>query len=186
VCLNRGIIPEIDISPYRATLNSGQTHMEYLSEYKKQLEKGNIKTAYQGLMKYFDSLRLHLKNRQPDYFLSDVHYGQMDYTYIYFFPKSLQRQKLKVLILFSHNTFKFEVLLAGYNRKAHAKYWKLFFEKGFSKYKLSRDATEQDRFVSSVLVEEPDFTNLELLTKQIETGTQQFINCIEAFLAKHR
>ena len=161
-----------------------QTFDKYIPEYKEQLEKGTIKTAYQGLMKYFDSLRLHLKNRQPDYFLSDVHYGLMDYTYIYFFPKSLQHKKLKVIILFSHDSFKFEVLLAGYNRGVQAKYWKLFREGGFSKYKLSADDTEHDRFLCSIIVEKPDFTNLQSLTQQIETRTQQFIDSIVAFLAK--
>lgn len=53
----------------------------------------------------------------------------MDYTYLYFFPKTIQQQKLKVVILFSHDSFKLEVLLAGYNRDTQAKYWKIFKEK---------------------------------------------------------
>jgi hypothetical protein len=156
-----------------------------IAEYRRQLEKGTIKTAYQGLMKYFDSLRLELKNKQPDYFISDVHYGHMDYTYLYYFPKSLQHKKLKVVILFSHDTFQFEVLLAGYNREAQAKYWQLFKEKGFNRYHLSDDATEADRFLSEVLVNQPNFGDLDALTSQIESGTLQFINEVEAFLAKN-
>ena len=159
---------------------------KYLPEYRKQLEKKTVKAAYQGLMKYFDNLRLQLKTKYPDYFLSDVHYGLMDYTYIYFFPKSLKHQKLKVVILFTHESFKFEVLLAGYNRAVQAKYWKLFKEKGFNKYHLATTATEPDRFVSSVLVDNPDFGNLDALTNQIESGTQKFIQDIEGFLAKHQ
>lgn len=134
-------------------------------------------------MRYFDNLRLHLKSKHPDYFLSDIHYGNMDYTYLYFFPKSLQRQKLKVVILFSHDTFKFEALLAGYNREAQAKYWKLFKEGGFRKYHLSKDATEADRFLCEVLVEEPNFSSPNALTEQIEKKTTLFIDEIEAFLA---
>jgi hypothetical protein len=158
---------------------------EDIAEYRRQLEKGTIKTAYQGLMKYFDSLRLHLKSKQPEYFLSDVHYGHMDYTYLYYFPKSLQRQNLKVVILFSHDTFKFEVLLAGYNREAQAKYWKLFKENAFSRHHLAQNATEADRFLSEVLVDQPDFSNIDALTSKIESGTLQFIDEVEAFLAKN-
>lgn len=160
-----------------------ESFSEDLAEYKRQLQKGTVKTAYQGLMRYFDSLRLHLKNKHTDYFLSDVHYGLMDYTYLYFFPKSLQRQKLKVVILFSHDTFKFEALLAGYNREAQAKYWKLFKEGGFSKHHLSEDATEADRFLSEVIVDQPNFSNPNVLTDQIEKKTLLFIDEIEAFLA---
>ena len=158
---------------------------EDITEYRRQLQKGAVKTAYQGLMTYFDSLRLYLKSKHPDYFLSDVHYGIMDYTYIYFFPKSFQRQKLKVIILFSHDTFKFEILLAGYNREAQAKYWKLFRKKGFNKYNLSKDSTEADRFLSEVLVTQPDFSNLDTLTSEIEKKTLLFIETIEAFLEKN-
>ena len=153
-----------------------------IAEYRKQLEEGTIKTAYQGLMKYFDSLRLTLKKEQPDYFLSDVHYGHMDYTYLYYFPKSLQRLKLKVVILFSHDTFKFEVLLAGYNREAQAKYWKQFKEQGFGKYQLSDDATEADRFLSATIAENPDFSHTEELTNRISTATLKFIQDVEGFL----
>ena len=155
---------------------------EDIVEYRKQLQKGTVKAAYQGLMEYFDSLRHALKTKHPDYFLSDIHYGQMDYTYLYFFPKTLQRQKLKVVILFSHDTFKFEVLLAGYNREAQAKYWKYFKERGFGKYHLSADANEADRFLSETIVEKTDFSDTEALTNKILTATIEFIQCVESFL----
>jgi hypothetical protein len=155
---------------------------QYIPEYRKQLEKGTVKAAYQGLMKYFNNLRICLKNSQPDYFISDVHYGLMDYTYLYFFPKELQRQKLKVVILFSHDTFKFELLLAGYNREAQAKYWKLFKEKSFGKYSLSEDANEMDRFLSWTIIEKPDFSDPEALTNQISMYTLKFIEDVESFL----
>lgn len=158
----------------------------YIPEYRKQLEKGTVKVAYQGLMKYFDSLRMHLKSSQPGYFISDIHYGLMDYTYLYFFPKELQRQKLKVVILFSHDTFKFELLLAGYNREAQAKYWKLFKEKGFTKYQLSDNADEMDRFLSWTIIDNADFSDLEALTAQISKFTMEFIEEVERFLSKHK
>jgi hypothetical protein len=157
-----------------------------LIEYRKQLQKGTVKSAYNALIGYIDNLRLHLKNKYPEYFLSDVHYGRMDYTYFYFFPKSLKRQKLKVVILFTHESFKFEVLLAGYNRTVQEKYWKLFQEKSFNKYQLATTPAEPDRFVSSVLVDNADFSNLDALTNQIKSGILKFIGDIEEFLAKHQ
>lgn len=157
-----------------------------IAQYRQQLQNGNLKAAYQGIMKYFDSLRLHLKSKHPDYFISDVHYGLMDYTYLYFFPKSLQRQKLKVVLLFSHDTFKLEILLAGYNRTAQAKYWKLFKQNGLNKYNLSNTATEPDRFLDYTITQNPDFSNPNALTEQIESATMNFIQETEAFLAKNK
>ena len=90
---------------------------EYMTEYRIQLEKGDIKEAYNGLMEYFNALRLHFKKKYPDYFVSgSVYYGYMDMTYFSFFPKSLKRLKLKIAIVFIHDTFRFEVWLAGNNR----------------------------------------------------------------------
>jgi hypothetical protein len=108
----------------------------------------------------------------------------MDYTYLYFFPKSLQRQKLKVALLFSHDTFKLEILLAGYNRSAQAKYWKIFKENGFSKYHLAGSASEPDRFLDYTISDNPDFSNPDTLTKQVETDILSFTRDIEAFLTK--
>jgi hypothetical protein len=157
-----------------------------LNEYKAQLEKGSVKVAYQGLMRFFDDLRLHLKNKCPDYFLSDVHYGQMDYTYFYFFPKSLKSKNLKIMVLFVHDTFKFEVLLAGYNKSVQAKYLKLLQESGWSKHHLAQTTKGVDYILNYVLVDNPDFSNQEALKRQIVDGTMKFIVEIDDFLSEHR
>ncbi len=135
-------------------------------------------------MEYFDSLRLHLKNKYPDYFLSDIHYGQMDYTYFYFFPKSLKRQQLKIVILFIHDTFTFELWLAGYNKAVQAKYWKLFKENNWNKYPTA--PTAKDSITNFTLVDKPDFSDVDALTSQIEKGTLKFISDVEGFLSKHK
>jgi hypothetical protein len=159
----------------------------YLGEYRKQLEKGAIKKAYKGLMGYFEGLRLHLEKKYPDYFLSGtVHFGQMDYTYFYFFPKTLKQQKLKIVILFTHDTFKIEVWLAGYNKTVQAKYLKLFKENNWNKYHTAPNATGVDYVADFVLVDNPDFSDLDALTSQIETGTLKFVKDVEDFLSKHK
>jgi hypothetical protein len=64
---------------------------EYMCEYKKQLNKGYIQEAYQGLMDFFRDLRSYLKNKHPEYFVSSsIYYGYMDMKYFSFFPKSLK------------------------------------------------------------------------------------------------
>jgi hypothetical protein len=163
------------------TIKENSFH-KYITEYRKQLQKGAVKEAYKGLMKYFKDLRLHLKNKYPDYFLSgSIHEGQMDYTYFYFFPKSLKRQKLKIVILFIHDTFTFEVWLAGYNKNVQAKYWKLFKENDWNKYRIA--PTARDSIINFILIDNPDFSDLADLTSQIERGTLKFINDVENFLS---
>jgi hypothetical protein len=159
---------------------------EYLFEYRKQLEKGDIKKAYKGLMEYITGLRLHLKNKFPGYFVSgSVQYGYMDYTYFYFFPESIKQRNLKIVIIFIHDTFTFEAWLSGYNRTVQAKYLELVKKTGWVKYNIAPASKGVDYIIKSTLADNPDFSDLKALTKQIVTGTLEFINDIQDFLSKH-
>jgi hypothetical protein len=159
---------------------------EYMDEYKKQLKKGAIKKAYKGLLEYIMGLRTYFNKRYPDYFVSgSVYYGYMDMTYFSFFPESFKHRKLKVAIVFIHDTFRFEVWLAGYNKQVQSRYWKLFKESNWNKYRIVSTTKGVDSILEHVLVDDPDFSDLDSLTKQIENATLKFIKDIESFISKH-
>jgi len=159
---------------------------EYIGEYKKQLEKGVIQKAYKGMLEYIMDLKTHFKNKYPDYFVSgSLYYGYMDMTYFSVIPKSLKQQKLKIAIVFVYDTFRFEVWLAGYNKQAQSKYWKLFRESGWNKYPIVPTTQGVDSIIEHILADNPDFSDLAALTKQIERATLNFIKDVEGFLAKH-
>jgi hypothetical protein len=131
-------------------------------------------------------MRLYFKNKYPDYFVSgSIYYGYMDMTYSSFFPKSLKSRKLKIAIVFIHDTIRFEVWLAGYNKQVQTKYWKLFKESGWNKYRIPSTTKGVYSIIEYILVDNPDFNDSNTLTKQIERGTLNFINDIENFLSKH-
>ena len=159
---------------------------EDMNEYRKQLEKGAIKSAYRGLMDYFMGLRLYFKNKYPDFFVSsNIYSGYMDMTYFALVPESLKQQKLKIAIVFVHDKFTFEVWLAGYNKKIQTKYWKLLKESNWNKYHGVSTTKGSDSIIDYILVENPDFNDLDSLTQQIETKTLKFIKDVENFLAKN-
>jgi hypothetical protein len=159
---------------------------EYMDEYRKQLEKGAIKEAYKGLMDYFMGLRTYFKNKYPDYYVSGIiYFGYMDMTYFSFFPESLKRRKLKIAIVFIHETFRFEVWLAGYNKKVQTKYWKLIKDSNWNKYRVPSTTKGVDSIIEHVLIDNPDFSDLDALTKQIEQEALKFIEDVENFLSKH-
>jgi hypothetical protein len=159
---------------------------EYVNEYRELLQKGAIKKAYKGLMEYIMALRTHFKNKYPDYFVSgSIYYGYMDMTYFSFTPKSLQHRKLKTAIVFIHDTFRFEAWLAGNNKQVQSKYWKLFKESGWNKYHIVSTTKGVDSIIEYILVDNPDFCDLDTLTKQIERATVKFIKDVESFLSKY-
>jgi hypothetical protein len=159
---------------------------EFMIEYRKQLEKGAIQQAYMGLMDYFWSLKTFFETKYPDFYQSGgIYYGFMDMTYFALFPKSLKQRKLKIALVFIHEKFRFEVWLSGINKSVQAKYWKLIKEKGWTKYCLPAMTKGSDSIVECILAENPDFSDLEALTKKIEAGTLEFIRETETFLSKH-
>ena len=159
---------------------------EYMNEYREAMQKGHIRDVYKGLMKYIMDLRTYFKNRYPDYFVSgNIYYGYMDMTYFSCTPESLTSRKLKIAIVFIHEKVQFEVWLAGYNRQVQRQYWKLFIESNWNKYRIPSDIKGIDSIVEYTVAGNPDFDNLNALTKHIEQGTMAFIDDIEDFLSKH-
>jgi hypothetical protein len=158
---------------------------ENMIEYRKQLKKGAIQKAYLGLMQYMMSLKTHFSNEYPDYSVSgSIYYGYMDMTYFSVFPGSLKDRDLKIAIVFVYDTFRFEVWLSGRNQQVLAKYWKIFKDSGWEKYKLAAQGKWADSILEHILVDDPDFSDLEALTRQIDQGASKFIKDVENFLIK--
>ncbi len=156
---------------------------EYIDEYRKQLEKGSIIKAYRGLMGYIMDLRTHFKNKYPDYFVSgSIYFGFMDMSYFSFYPESLKQRNLKIALVFIHATCSFEVWLAGANKQVQQKYWKLIKESEWNMYRTVPTTKGVDSIIVHTLVDTPDFSDLDTLTKQIERSTLNFIKDIENFL----
>ena len=159
---------------------------ESMIEYRRQLEKGVIQEAYKGLMEYIMDLRTHLQTKYPDYFVSGgIYYGYMDMTYFSFHPESIKRRNLKIAIVFIHATCRFEVWLAGSNKKVQQEYWQLIKESNWNKYHLVSTTKGADSILEHALAENPDFSNLDALTKQIERETLIFSGDMEQFLSAY-
>jgi len=172
--------------PAKPEARALKSFQENMNEYKKQLQDGTIQKAYQGLMEYFMGLRSYFENKYVNYLVSgSIYPGYMDMTYFSFFPESLKLRRLKVGIVFVHCTFRFEVWLFGYNKSVQAEYWKMFKESNWNKYQIPSTIKGVDYIIEGILVENPDFSDLEALTKQIEDQTLKFIDDVENFLSKH-
>lgn len=153
-------------------------------EYRAQLRKGSIQVAYKGLMEYLMALRTHFQNRHPEFQVpGNVYFGYMDMTYFSIMPEALKGRKLKIAVVFLHEAFRFEVWLSAVNRQVLADYWQIIKESGWDKYRLVPSLKGMDSCLEYVLVENPDFNDLDGLTAQIERGTLRFIADVEAFLA---
>jgi hypothetical protein len=158
---------------------------ENMIEYKKQLEKGIIQKAYHGLIEYMMSLRNHFTTQYPDYSIpGSIYYGSMDMTYFSILPRSLKDRELKIAIVFLYDSFRFEIWLSGKNKQVLSKYWKVFKKNNWDKYKIVEPVKGVDSIVEHILVDNPDFSDLDDLTKQIDQVALKFIQEIEQFLTQ--
>ena len=159
---------------------------EDMVEYKKQLKKGVMNRAYKDLMHYIMNLRTHFMNKYPDFYVSgSIYYGYMDMTYFSFSPPSLKDRQLKIAIVFIHDACQFEVWLAGANKQVQSKYWEIFKKNRWDKYYLVPTTKDVDSIMEFIVDDNPDFRDLDGLTKKIEEGVLRFTKDVETFLSNH-
>ncbi|MBC8335358.1 MAG: hypothetical protein H8E29_08850 [Anaerolineales bacterium] len=75
--------------------------------------------------------------------------------------------------------------MAAANKGVQSKYRKMIKESGWDKYQLMPTIKGFDSIIESVLVADPDFSDLAALTKGIESGVLKFIKDVEVFLSKN-
>lgn len=153
-----------------------------LGYYREEIKKGRIQKDYGFLISYIKGLRNHFIKEYPvEYKIGSIYQGNMNFTYFPVTPFSLKVQKLKIVIIFNHLKMRFEICLAGQNRQIQKKYWDMFRASDWNTYHVPDSATEGFSIVDHIIVDNPDFDNLDLLTAQIDTETMKFIkNIIEA------
>ncbi len=160
-----------------------KTLNDYILEYHKHVKMGDVQKAYQGLMKFLLDLKTYLKDKHSDYSVSgNISHGQMDVSYFFFTPQKLKELNLKIAIVYVHEKNNFEVWLTGTTLKVRSDYWKTLKEKDLGEYRISSEILGLAPIVEHDLMSNPDFDNLNSLTKQIENGTIDFIKEIESFL----
>jgi len=139
---------------------------KYVSIYKEQLNKGDILIAYNELVKFVMKLRTDfIKNLSDRYSFAGILHGYMDYTYFYYSNDFLKGKKLKFGLVLNHLEMRFEVWLLGGILPVQKEYWELS-----KNTKWNKNRVEMPRYsiLEAVLVEKPDFNNLDILAEQIE------------------
>jgi len=138
----------------------------YVDKYKEQLKKGDIQEAYVGLVKYVTRLGTTLsKNLSEHYSFGSLFQGYMDYTYFYYTNDFLKKRKLKMGLVLNHSKMQFEIWLLGHTIPIQEKYWEYF---KFTKWNKNRTTRPQYSILETTLIENPDFNDLEKLSRQIE------------------
>lgn len=156
-----------------------------MDELRRLLESGSIQTAYRGLLAYMSSLQSRFRSEHPDYAVSDVYQGRLDYTFFAIAPMPLKRRGLKVAILFDYEAFRFEAWLAARNRQVQRRYWELVKDGDWGACRVTSPGPGVDSIVVCDLARDMDFDDLDGLTASIEQGAVRFVETLTRFLAEN-
>jgi hypothetical protein len=138
----------------------------YVDKYKEQLDIGDIQEAYVGLVKYVTRLGTTLSNNLSEsYSFGNLFQGYMDYTYFYYSNDFLKKRKLKMGLVLNHRKMQFEIWLLGQTIPIQEKYWQYFKA---TKWNKGRTTKPKYSILETVLIENPNFKDLDKLSKQIE------------------
>ncbi len=154
---------------------------DYIAVYKEELKKEDIQKAYERLVKYVMAIKSHFSKRLSNqFFFGNISPGYMDFTYFSFFNDFLRDEKLRFGIVLNHKKVRFELWLMGQNIETQKKYWNLLKTSQWNK-----DQTTMPKYsvLEVVLVEDPNFNELNNLTSKIEKEailhTQEIIDYIK-------
>ncbi len=150
-------------------------------EFRQLLANGTVQRAYRGLMDYILGLRTHFAKLHPEWDLAgSLYYGFMDMTYFAVFPAGFKERSLKIALVFLYQEFQFDAWLSGSNRKVQEQYWGRIKAINWRKHPLVPEIKGSDSIIEHTIARDPDFGDLESLTRKIEKGTAAFVrDCAE-------
>ena len=137
----------------------------FVSAYKEVMKNGDVQVAYAELVKYVQKLKtVFAKDLSDTYSVGNVFQGYMDYTYFYLSNDFLKDKKLKLGLVFNHNHVRFEAWLFGQTKDVQENYWKLLKNTKW----INGSKMPQYSIFEVVLVDSPDFDDLDRLTESIK------------------
>ena len=155
-----------------------KTLNQFISDYKRQLQQGELQIAYKGILELMGKLRAEFVRKYPHYDVSSIYQGYMDMSYFSLSTKSLRDKGLKIAIVYLHEKGDFEVWLSARNRdlaKSYASVIKDIFSKDPNVF---HDENNPDAIVEYSLVKMPDFDDPSLLIDMIDRGVDTFTAAI--------
>ena len=154
----------------------------YISVYQEQMKNGEVQKAYSFLLKYVMQVKASFeKNFSKEYSCGNVSRGYMDYSYFPFFNDYLRDKKLRFGIVLNHSEMRFELWLMGQNKEIQNRYWDLLKT---STWNQDRTTKPQYAELEIVLIDNPDFENIDTLTIDIINRAVEEADKVIVYLKK--
>lgn len=148
---------------------------ELLKEYRNILQTTNLQLCYQEFIRLFRYIRTGLEASMPEYkFQAKIVENSMDYSYFSFTNSELKKKGLKVVVVFIHQYFHFEIWVSGYNRNIQTKYYEKLKEVSFP-FQLTEDPIHNDYIISAVIEENSKLSDADWIISRMREVIEELM-----------
>ncbi|EZH76001.1 hypothetical protein ATO12_04215 [Aquimarina atlantica] len=176
-------IVDICIPIEKHSKNNKVPNKEIFSSHNKSVKQDYIQLDYHQLIGYMKKLRAFFHKEYATVFkLGTIYQGNPDFSYFSLTTEELKKQKLKFVIIFNHKTMRFSICLSGQNKSIRKKYWEMFKGSSWNTYHLAESINSSLSIIDHEIIKNPNFDDIHILTKQVETESLKFINEIRSIL----
>ncbi|MFA5274519.1 MAG: hypothetical protein WC339_03450 [Candidatus Izemoplasmatales bacterium] len=151
--------------------------------YQAQLQRGNIQNAYKGILTFLSCFRTYLSEKHPTHRSGALYAGYMDMSYFSHTPEDIVKRKLKIALVYLHESGSFEAWLCGNNRQIQINMITELSNRELGRFHLSKPLPGVDSIVECSLETKPNFDRPEWLMNELENRLMVFIQEIRDIVA---
>jgi len=153
-----------------------------ISFYKEQINESDIQKTYMFLLKYVMQVKARFeKSLSQEYSFGNVSPGYLDFSYFPFLNDYLRDKKLRFGIVLNHSEMRFELWLMGQNKEIQNRYWDLLKTSTWNEGRTKKSKYAE---LEIILVDNPDFENIDALTVDIINRAVEEADKVIAYLKK--
>ena len=155
-----------------------KANSKYINEYKKIIQTTDIQLGYKELINSIKHLKSYLQKEMKNFIFSkNIVENNLEYTYFHFTNKELKSHGLKLVLVFTHKEFKFEIFLSGVNRQKQINFFNDIKDKKI-KYILSNNPSKTDYVLKYEINDNFNYETLEEISIDIYSDIQEFTKYI--------
>ena len=155
-----------------------KANSKYINEYKKIIQTTDIQLGYKELINSIKHLKSYLQKEMKNFIFSkNIVENNLEYTYFHFTNKELKSHGLKLVLVFTHKEFKFEIFLSGVNRQKQINFFNDIKDKKI-KYILSNNPSKTDYVLKYEINNNFNYETIEEISIDIYSDIQEFTKYI--------
>ncbi|HIT36656.1 MAG TPA: hypothetical protein IAC30_08250 [Candidatus Faecousia intestinavium] len=150
-----------------------------LESYKNLVQTTSLADSYREFVRLFRFLRAQLEKEMPDYqFQGNIVENAMDYSYFQFSDQALKSRGLKIVVVFIHKQFRFEIWLSGVNRSNQKRFHDLLAGQ-YGPFLPAENPERMDFILRAPLPENWDMTDGDAMVSALKEKSLALIDWAE-------